>query len=55
MDKSELNGYSSVHNGIDDDFELMGDIPREDSAVIEVDSNRFLFLIEFDFLASSTT
>ncbi len=38
MDKSQLNGYSSVYNGTDDDFEFMGDIPREDSAVIEVEN-----------------
>jgi len=38
MDKSQLNGYSSVYNGTDDDFEFMGDLPREDSAAIEVEN-----------------
>ena len=36
MDKQKLNEHSSLHNGSDEDFELMGDMPREDPVVIEV-------------------
>ncbi|CAF3450101.1 unnamed protein product [Rotaria sp. Silwood1] len=30
-----MNGHSSLHNGIDEDFELMGDMPKEDPIVVE--------------------
>jgi hypothetical protein len=36
MDKIQLNGHSSLQNGSDEDFELMGDMPREDPVIIEV-------------------
>ncbi|CAF1055169.1 unnamed protein product [Adineta steineri] len=35
MDKIEINGHSSLENGIDDDFELMGDLIKEDPIIIE--------------------
>lgn len=36
MNHYERNGHSSVQNGSDEDFELMGDFPREDPLVLEV-------------------
>ena len=36
MDKNQVNGHSPLQNGTDDDFELMGDMPREDPVIIEV-------------------
>jgi hypothetical protein len=38
MEKHQTNGHSSFQNGSDEDFELMGvgDMPREDPVVIEV-------------------
>lgn len=36
MNKSQINGQSSVKNGHDDDFELMGDHPKEDPVIAEV-------------------
>jgi len=35
MDKQQINGNSSLQNGIDEDFELMGDMPKEDPIIIE--------------------
>jgi hypothetical protein len=36
MDKHQINEYSSLENGGDEDFELMGDLPKEDPIIIEV-------------------
>jgi hypothetical protein len=36
MDKHETNGHSLLQNGSDEDFELMGDMPREDPVIVEV-------------------
>jgi len=36
MDKQQISGYSSFQNGSDEDFELMGDVPKEDPVIIEV-------------------
>jgi len=36
MDKQQINDYSSFQNGSDEDFELMGDMPKEDPVIIEV-------------------
>ncbi|UJR37042.1 hypothetical protein I4U23_029747 [Adineta vaga] len=35
MDKISMNGHSSLQNGSDEDFELMGDMPKEDPIIIE--------------------
>jgi hypothetical protein len=36
MDKHETNGHCLLQNGSDEDFELMGDMPREDPVIVEV-------------------
>ena len=36
MDNLQTNGHSSLQNGSDDEFELMGDMPREDPIIVEV-------------------
>jgi hypothetical protein len=36
MDKQQTNGHSSLQAGSDEDFELMGDMPKEDPVIIEV-------------------
>ena len=36
MDQSQVNGHASLLNEIDEEFEFMGDIPREDSVIVEV-------------------
>ena len=36
MDKPQTNGHSLVQNGSDEEFELMGDMPREDPVILEV-------------------
>jgi hypothetical protein len=41
MDKHEINGHSSLQNGSDEDFELMGDMPKEDPVIIEVKTDHF--------------
>ncbi|CAF0950055.1 unnamed protein product [Adineta ricciae] len=35
MDKPQTNGHSLLQNGSDEEFELMGDMPREDPVVLE--------------------
>ncbi len=34
-----MNGYSPLKTGSDDDFELMGDMPKEDPVIAEVKKN----------------
>lgn len=36
MSYKHTNGHSSMQNESDEDFELMGDLPREDPLVLEV-------------------
>ncbi len=36
MAKSQINDYSSLKTGSDEDFELMGDMPKEDPVIAEV-------------------
>ena len=36
MDKYQDDDHSLLQNGSDEDFELMGDMPREDPIIIEV-------------------
>lgn len=36
MAHSQVNGYASLSNGSDEDFELMGDLPKEDPIIVEV-------------------
>jgi hypothetical protein len=44
MNKYDTNGHSSLQNGSDEDFELMGDMPREDPIVVEVKINLKLII-----------
>ncbi len=56
MDKQQINGNSSLLNGSDEDFELMGDMPKEDPVIIEVKKNiKTNFELLFSILASSYT
>ena len=36
MAHSQVNGYASLSNASDEDFELMGDLPKEDPIIVEV-------------------
>jgi hypothetical protein len=36
MDNDQINGHSSLQNGSDEDFEIMGDLPKEDPIILEV-------------------
>ncbi|CAF2486213.1 unnamed protein product [Rotaria sp. Silwood2] len=35
MNNPQINGHSSLQNGSDEDFELMGDMPKEDPIIAE--------------------
>jgi uncharacterized Zn finger protein (UPF0148 family) len=35
MDNDQINGHSSLQNGSDEDFEIMGDLPKEDPIILE--------------------
>ncbi|CAF1063094.1 unnamed protein product [Rotaria sordida] len=35
MNNEQINGHSSLQNGSDEDFELMGDMPKEDPIIVE--------------------
>jgi len=41
MNKNQMNGNSSLKTGSDEDFELMGDMPREDPVIAEVKQKLF--------------
>jgi hypothetical protein len=47
MDKNQINTNSLLQNGSDEDFELMGDMPKEDPIIIEVKKfqNKILFFL----------
>jgi hypothetical protein len=36
MTKNQINDYSSSKTGSEEDFELMGDMPKEDPVIAEV-------------------
>ncbi len=57
MDKHQINGHVSLPNGSDEDFELMGDMPKEDPVIIEVNifKQDFIDIFYNSILASSFT
>ena len=58
MNNEQINGHSSLQNGSDEDFELMGDMPKEDPIIVEVKSftkkkNKKKKEFLYSFIASS--
>lgn len=51
-----MNGHSLLQNGSDEDFELMGDLPKEDPVILEVKLFYSTFsVLNYVILASSST
>jgi hypothetical protein len=57
MDKQQINDYSSFQNASDEDFELMGDMPKEDPVIIEVKNfplKFYLFIFSMNSILASS-